>query len=50
MKKLILPLLIILSFTCISIFAQAVPKSEPYKLGESLSYEGKFSKELNEQT
>ncbi|MDQ3180692.1 MAG: DUF3108 domain-containing protein [Acidobacteriota bacterium] len=46
MKKLILPLLIILSVSCISIFAQAVPKSEPYKLGESLSYEGKFSKAI----
>ena len=44
MKKLILPLLIILSVGCVSIFAQAVPKSEYYKLGESLSYEGKFSK------
>lgn len=44
MKKLILPLLLILSVGCISIFAQAVPKSTSYKLGESLSYEGKFSK------
>ncbi len=46
MKKLILPLLIILSVGCVSIFAQTLPKSETYKLGESLSYEGKFSKAI----
>lgn len=45
-KKLICSLLIILSVTCISIFAQTAPKPEFYRVGESLTYEGKFSKAL----
>jgi len=44
MKKLILSLLIILTFNCFCLFAQTSVKIEPYKFGETLTYEGKFSK------
>ena len=45
-KKFICSFLIVFTVACGFIFAQTVPKSEPYKLGESLSYEGKFSKAI----
>ncbi len=43
-KKFICLFLIVFSIACSSIFAQTAPKVEIYKAGESLSYEGKFSK------
>ncbi|MBA3632141.1 MAG: DUF3108 domain-containing protein [Acidobacteria bacterium] len=46
MKKLIYSLLIIFSVACVSIFAQISGKITPYKAGETLAYEGKFSKLL----
>ena len=44
MKKLIYSFLIIFSFTCITVFAQSSGAIEPLKAGESLVYEGSFSK------
>lgn len=46
MKKVIYSFLIILSFACLTVFAQKSAKAEPFKAGESLVYEGKFSKLL----
>jgi hypothetical protein len=46
MKKLILSLLIVLTLNCFSGFAQSSAKTETYKLGETLTYEGKFSKAI----
>ena len=45
-KKFICLFLIVFIVACSSIFAQTAPKVEIYKSGESLSYEGKFSKLL----
>ena len=45
-KKFICSFLIVFTVACSSIFAQNAPKVEFYKVGESLSYEGKFSKLL----
>ena len=45
-KKFICLFLIVFSIACSSIFAQTTPKVEIYKAGESLSYEGKFSKAI----
>ncbi len=45
-KKFIFSFLIVFTVACSSIFAQTTPKVEIYKAGESLSYEGKFSKIL----
>ena len=44
MKNLICLSLLIPGFFSFSIFAQTLPKIQPYKVGESLVYEGKFSK------
>lgn len=44
MKKLPYALLIILTINCLCLFAQTPAKIEPYKFGETLTYEGKFSK------
>ncbi|MGI8641067.1 MAG: DUF3108 domain-containing protein [Pyrinomonadaceae bacterium] len=46
MKKLIYSLLIIFSVACVSVSAQISGKVESYKAGETLNYEGKFSKLL----
>ena len=45
-KKFICSFLIVFTVACSSILAQTAPKVEFYKVGESLSYEGKFSKLL----
>ncbi len=44
MKKFFYSFFIVLSFFCVSNFAQIAPKYEPYNAGESLTYEAKFSK------
>ncbi len=46
MKKLLYSFLIICTLAAVSLFAQRSPKAEPFKAGESLVYEGKFSKLL----
>ena len=46
MKKLIYSILIIFSVACVSLFAQTSAKAEPFKAGETLVYEGEFSKLL----
>lgn len=46
MKKLLYSFLIIFSIACVSVFAQKSAKAEPFRAGESLVYEGKFSKLL----
>ncbi len=46
MEKLIYSLLMIFSVACVSVFAQISGKVTPYKAGETLAYEGKFSKLL----
>ncbi|CAN5239695.1 DUF3108 domain-containing protein [soil metagenome] len=45
MKKLLYSILII-CLACVSVFAQKSVKAEPFRAGESLVYEGKFSKLL----
>lgn len=44
MKKLFCSLLIIFSFACVFVSAQSSVKNEPFKAGETLVYEGSFSK------
>lgn len=46
MKKLIYSLLIICSLCSASTFAQSSVKIEPFKLGETLLYEGKYNKAI----
>ncbi|MCA1622304.1 MAG: DUF3108 domain-containing protein [Acidobacteria bacterium] len=46
MKKLIYLLLIICSICSVSTFAQSPAKIEPFKLGETLVYEGKYNKAI----
>jgi hypothetical protein len=46
MKKLIRSLLIICSLCTVSTFAQSSVKIEPFKLGETLVYEGKYNKAI----
>lgn len=46
MKKLIRSLLTILALFHVSAFAQSKSKIESYKLGETLTYEGKYSKAI----
>lgn len=44
MKRFFGTFLVIFAICCISIFAQTTAKNSPYKAGESLTYEGNFSK------
>lgn len=46
MKKSVFSLLIILSLNCFCAFAQSPANIEPYKFGETLTYEAKFSKAI----
>lgn len=43
-RKVFPSILLILSIFCIAVFAQSVDKDLPYKAGEVLEYEGKYSK------
>ena len=46
-RKFIFPILLIFSISCVSVLAQkkkAVNENLPYKVGETLSYEGNYSK------
>lgn len=46
MKKFFCSVLAILTLNCFCVFAQTSAKSESYKFGETLTYEGKFSKAI----
>ena len=46
MKKLLFSILVIFTLCCASVLAQGAAKIESYKLGETLTYEGKFSKAI----